>query len=103
MPAWAPSPPPRPKASALTSPWSSACSATPPVVDAYLRGLEQVATTGVDLTTVRSVASLCVSRVDTETDARLNTMATVEAQALRGKSGIANARLAPEHYEAVIA
>jgi len=73
------------------------------VVDAYLGGLEQVATTGIDLTTVRSVASLCVSRVDTWIDARLNKIATVEAQALRGKSGSANARVADEHYEAVIA
>jgi len=73
------------------------------VIDAYLRGLEQAATTGVDLTTIRSVASLFVSCVDTGMDARLNRIGTVEAQALRGKSGIANARLAYEHYEAVIA
>jgi transaldolase len=73
------------------------------VIDAYLGGLEQAATTGVDLTTIRSVASLFVSRVDTEIGARLNRMGTVEARALRGKSGIANARLAYEHCEAVIA
>jgi transaldolase len=72
------------------------------VINAYLRGLEQAATTGVDSTTIRSVASLFVSRVDTEIDARLNRMGTDEARALRGKSGIANARLAYEHYEAVI-
>jgi len=72
------------------------------VIDAYLRGLEQAATTGVDLTTIRSVASLFVSRVDTEMDARLNRLGTVEAQALRGNSGITNAGLAYEHDEAVI-
>ena len=66
-------------------------------------GLEQAATAGVDLTTIRSVASLFVSRVDTEMDSRLDKIGTVEAQALRGKSGIANARLAYEHYEALIA
>ena len=72
------------------------------VIDAYLRGLEQAATTGVDLTTIRSVASLFVSRVDTEIDGRSNRIGTVEAQGLRGKSGSANARLAHEHDEAAI-
>jgi transaldolase len=71
------------------------------VIDAYLRGFEQAATTGVDLT-IRSVAPLFVSRVDTEIGDRLNRTVTVEAQALRTKSGIANARLPYEHDEAVI-
>ena len=73
------------------------------VIDAYLSGLERAATAGVDLKTIRSVASLFVSRVDREIDECLGKIGTVEAQAQRTKSGIANARLAYEHDEAVIA
>jgi transaldolase len=47
---------------------------------------------------VRSVASFFVSRVDTETDKRLDAIGTKEALALRGKLAIANAKLAYEHY-----
>jgi transaldolase len=42
-----------------------------------------------------------VSRVDTEIDKRLDKLGTDEAKALRGKAGIANARLAYERYEKV--
>jgi transaldolase len=73
------------------------------VIDAYLSGLERAAAAGVDLRRIRSVASLFVSRVDTEIDGRLDKMGTVDARALLGKAGIANARLAYKHYEAVIA
>jgi transaldolase len=68
------------------------------VVEAYLRGLERLAKVGGDLTKVRSVASFFVSRVDTETDKRLDAIGTEEALAQRGKLAIANARLAYEHY-----
>src|SRR3954447_26223991 len=73
------------------------------VMDAYLGGLERAAAAGLDLRTIRSVASLFVSRVDTEIDGRLNKVGTADARALLGKAGIANARLAYKHYEAVIA
>lgn len=42
----------------------------------------------------RSVASLFVSRIDTEVDKRLEAIGTDEALALRGKTGIAQAQLA---------
>jgi transaldolase len=71
------------------------------VMQAYLTGLEQAHAAGIDLSTIHSVASFFVSRVDTEIDARLDKIGTDEAQALRGKAGIANARLAYEHYEKV--
>jgi transaldolase len=71
------------------------------VMDAYLTGLEKAHQAGIDLSTIRSVASFFVSRVDTEIDKRLDKIGTDEAQALRGKAGIANARLAYEHYEKV--
>jgi transaldolase len=73
------------------------------VMDAYLTGLEQAKERGLDLSTIRSVASFFVSRVDTEVDKRLDKIGTDEAQALRGKAAIANARLAYERYEKVIA
>jgi len=73
------------------------------VMDAYLTGLEQAKEKGLDLSTIRSVASFFVSRVDTEVDKRLDKIGTDEAQALRGKAAIANARLAYERYEKVIA
>jgi transaldolase len=72
------------------------------VMDAYLAGLEQAKANGVDLSTIRSVASFFVSRVDTEVDKRLDKLGTDEAKALRGKAAIANARLAYERYEKVI-
>jgi transaldolase len=71
------------------------------VMDAYLTGLEAAKAKGVDLSTIRSVASFFVSRVDTEIDKRLDKIGTDAAQGLRGKAGIANARLAYERYEKV--
>jgi transaldolase len=59
------------------------------VIEAYLKGLERLAESGGDLSTIASVASFFVSRVDTETDRRLP-----EGHALRGKAAVANAKLA---------
>ncbi len=73
------------------------------VMDAYLTGLEQATDNGIDLATIRSVASFFVSRVDTEIDPRLEKIGTEEALALRGKAAVANARLAYAAFEAVIA
>ena len=73
------------------------------VMDAYLAGLEAAHAAGKDLSQIRSVASFFVSRVDTEIDKRLDKIGTREAAELRGKSGIANAQLAYERYEKVIA
>jgi len=68
------------------------------VVEAYLRGLERLVASGGDPAAVRSVASFFVSRVDTETDRRLEAIGSDEALALRGRLAIANAKLAYEHY-----
>jgi len=73
------------------------------VMDAWLAGLEQAAARGFDLASIASVASFFVSRVDTEVDQRLDKIGSPEALALRGKAGIANARLAYQAYEQVIA
>jgi transaldolase len=69
------------------------------VIDAYMAGLEQAAAAGHDLSQIRSVASFFVSRVDTEVDDRLDKIGTPEAEALRGKAAVANARLAYELFE----
>lgn len=71
------------------------------VINAYLTGLEQARQGGVDLATIRSVASFFVSRVDTEVDKRLEAIGTDEALALKGRAGIANARLAYQVFEQV--
>jgi transaldolase len=71
------------------------------VMEAYLAGLEQARNRGVDLSTLHSVASFFVSRVDSEVDGRLEKIGSDEALALRGKAAVANARLAYELFEDV--
>jgi transaldolase len=68
------------------------------VAEAYIRGLERLLESGGDPTTVFSVASFFVSRVDTEADRRLDEIGKPE---LKGKLAIANARLAYERYKAI--
>jgi len=72
------------------------------VVDAFLTGLERARERGRDLSSIGSVASFFVSRVDTEVDRRLDKIGTPEAEPLRGQAAIANARLAYEHFEKVL-
>ena len=67
------------------------------VAEAYIRGLERLVAGGGDPTAVASVASFFVSRVDTETDKRLDEIGGHDQ--LKGKLAIANARLAYERYE----
>jgi transaldolase len=71
------------------------------VMDAYLAGLEKAKEAGHDLSKIHSVASFFVSRVDTEIDKRLEKIGSDEALGLRGKAGVANARLAYGAYEEV--
>ncbi|MFF5856896.1 transaldolase [Streptomyces sp. NPDC012751] len=73
------------------------------VMDAYLAGLEKARERGIDLSTIHSVASFFVSRVDSEIDKRLTALGTDEALALKGRAALANARLAYEAYEEVFA
>jgi len=68
------------------------------VAEAYIRGLERLAEAGGDLSTVGSVASYFVSRVDTEADKRLDEAGHPE---LKGKLAVANAKLAYQNYEAI--
>jgi transaldolase len=72
------------------------------VIEAYIGGLEDLAASGVtDLSGVRSVASFFVSRVDTEVDRRLETLAAQatperaqQILARRGTAAIAQAQRA---------
>jgi transaldolase len=69
------------------------------VMDAFLTGMERAKQAGHDLSTIGSVASFFVSRVDTEVDKRLDKIANGEQ--LRGKAAIANAQLAYQRYQRV--
>lgn len=82
------------------------------VVEAFLSGLEDAHRAGLPLAPIGSVASFFVSRVDTEVDKRLDVIAEAAMEPvvdgkprspLRGLAAIANARLAFEHHEHVLA
>lgn len=67
------------------------------VIDAYFTGLEEAARAGRDLAEIYSVASLFVSRLDTEVDNRLEALGSNTD--LLGRAGVANARLAYQLFE----
>ena len=69
------------------------------VLFAYATGLERARDNGHDLSSITSVASFFVSRVDTEIDERLDKMDSEQARDLRGAAAIANARLAYSRFE----
>lgn len=69
------------------------------VINAYMLGLEEALENGKDLSKIHSVASFFISRVDSEIDGRLEKIGTDEAKALKGKAGLANARLAYQVFE----
>ncbi|WP_157247612.1 transaldolase [Nonomuraea typhae] len=69
------------------------------VMDAWLTGLEAAQAKGLNLAGIESVASFFVSRVDTEIDKRLDAAGKPE---LKGKAGVANARLAYAAFEEVM-
>ena len=77
------------------------------VIEAYISGLEELVKAGraAELPYVASVASFFVSRVDTEVDRRLETLAGGEngdaaVLALRGKAAVAQAQVAYQHFHA---
>jgi transaldolase len=63
------------------------------VMEAYLAGLE-ARPVDADLSTISSVASFFISRVDVEVDRRLDEIGSPEALGLRGRAAIAQAQLA---------
>ena len=68
------------------------------VARAYIRGLQRLVAEGGDPSTVASVASFFVSRVDSEGDKRLEEAGRPD---LQGKLAIANAKLAYEAFEEI--
>nr|WP_120492499.1 transaldolase [Corynebacterium lactis] len=72
------------------------------VIEAFMEGLDRAKDNGLDLENIHSVASLFVSRVDTEIDKRLEALGG-DALALRGKAGLANARAAYAKFEEAFA
>jgi transaldolase len=71
------------------------------VAEAYIRGLERLVEGGGDPSKVASVASFFVSRVDTETDRRLDEIGGHDE--LKGKLAVANAKLAYQRYKEIFA
>ena len=69
------------------------------VAEAYVRGLERLVGSGGDPSKVASVASFFVSRVDTETDKRLDEIGGHDD--LKGKLAVANAKLAYQRYKEI--
>jgi transaldolase len=69
------------------------------VAESYVRGVERLVAEGGDPSKVASVASFFVSRIDTETDRRLDELGGHDR--LKGKLAIANAKLAYAHYKEV--
>jgi transaldolase len=67
------------------------------VAKAYIRGLERLVESGGDPARVASVASFFVSRVDTETDKRLDEIGGRDE--LKGRLAVANAKLAYQRYK----
>ncbi len=65
--------------------------------EAYLRGLRRLRDDGGDLSTVASVASFFVSRVDSEADKRLDEIGGHDE--LKGTLAVANAKLAYQTYK----
>lgn len=71
------------------------------VINAYLVGIERARAAGMDISRIHSVASVFISRFDSEIDPRLDAAAAAGDEAaagLRCRAGIANARLAYEIY-----
>ena len=74
------------------------------VVEAYIAGLEELQKAGGDVSKTGSVASIFVSRIDSSVDNRLDKLGDKKpAGRLRGKAGIANAKVAYARYEALFA
>jgi transaldolase len=68
------------------------------VAEAYIRGLERLVEGGGDPSNVASVASFFVSRVDTETDGRLE---EVGREDLKGRLAIDNAKIVYQEFKKI--
>jgi transaldolase len=81
------------------------------VLDAWMSGLEHRVAAGLEIASLRSVASFFVSRVDSKVDAAIERLLAgvsagpekLELTSLRGHAAVANARLAYAAFEQAIA
>jgi transaldolase len=71
------------------------------VAEAYLSGLEKRLAKGYAINHISSVASFFVSRVDTKVDKLLDEIHTPAAEMLKGKIGIANAKMAYQRFKEI--
>ena len=69
--------------------------------EAYIRGLRQFTAQGGDGRTVKAVASLFLSRVDSHIDPRLAAINTPAALALQGRCALAMSKLAYQRYKQI--
>ncbi len=68
------------------------------VMLAYVNGLADRAEQGLPISSIASVASFFISRVDTEVDRRLESIGSPQALALRGEAAICQARMAYDMF-----
>ncbi len=71
------------------------------VAEAYVAGMEKRLAEAYDVKHIASVASFFVSRVDTKVDKLLDKIGTPDAKALKGKIGIANAKMAYQRFKEI--
>jgi transaldolase len=69
------------------------------IAEAYIAALEKRAADVYNLRQIASVASIFVSRLDTKVDKMLEAFVTPKARALKGQIGIANAKIAYQHFK----
>ncbi|WP_288800823.1 transaldolase [Corynebacterium dentalis] len=72
------------------------------VMQAFVDGIKLAESNGHDISKIHSVASFFVSRVDSEIDKRLDTIGSDAANQLKGKAGIANARMAYAAFQDIL-
>ena len=69
------------------------------IAEAYLAAMEKRAANVYNLQQIASVASIFVSRLDTKVDPMLDAFKTPKAEALKGRIGIANAKIVYQHFK----
>jgi len=69
------------------------------IAEAYIAAMEKRAENVYNLKPIASVASIFVSRLDTKVDKMLDAFVTPKAESLKGKIGIANAKIAYQHFK----
>jgi transaldolase len=69
------------------------------IAEAYLTAMENRAAKVYHLKQIASVASIFVSRLDSKVDKMLDAFITPKAEALKGRIGLANAKMAYQHFK----